>query len=156
MDDRMFRNAMGKFATGVTVIATKTDEDIHGMTANAFMSVSLNPKLVTISIDNRANMLERINQSNQFSVNILSKDQQDISMHFAGQTNEKRKIEFSLMQNVPTLDESLVSIVCNVKDSHIVGDHTLFIGEVIDIKLNEGEPLTFYSGQYGIKKSAVT
>ena len=76
MDDRKFRNAMGKFASGVTVITTEADGEIHGMTANAFMSVSLNPKLVVISIGERANMLEKIQGSKKFAVNILAADQE--------------------------------------------------------------------------------
>src|SRR5699024_12434263 len=86
MDDREFRNAMGKFATGVTVITTEVDGEPHGMTANAFMSVSLHPKLIMISIDNRANMLDKIKEANKFAVNILADHQKDLSMHFAGQT----------------------------------------------------------------------
>lgn len=150
MDDRTFRNAMGKFATGVTVITSKVGDDIHGMTANAFMSVSLNPKLITVSIDNRANMLDQIKESNQFGVNILSESQQDISMHFAGQTKEDREIDFGFIQEIPVIKDSLVSIVCDVDTSYVVGDHTLFIGKVIDIASTEGEPLTFYCGKYGI------
>src|SRR5690625_1820834 len=149
MDDRTFRNAMGRFATGVTVITVKTDVDIYGMTANAFMSVSLNPKLITVSIDNRANMLEKLQESRQFAVNILSDRQQDISMHFAGQTNEDRKIDFGFIQGIPVLKDSLVSVACNVKNAYVVGDHTLFIGEVIDLKSTKGDPLTFYAGKYG-------
>ncbi|WP_415735798.1 flavin reductase family protein, partial [Lacicoccus alkaliphilus] len=67
MEDRQFRNAMGKFATGVNVIATEVDGETYGMTANAFMSVSLDPKLIVISIGDKARMLERIRQSGQFS-----------------------------------------------------------------------------------------
>lgn len=72
MDDRNFRNAMGKFATGVTVITTLLEDEAHGMTANAFMSVSLNPRLVIISIGENAKMLDKINESGKFAVNILS------------------------------------------------------------------------------------
>lgn len=150
MDDRTFRNAMGRFATGVTVITTETKEDIHGMTANAFMSVSLDPKLITVSVDNRANMLDKIKESKQFAVNILSDKQQDISMHFAGQMKKERDIEFGFVQGIPIIKEALVSVVCDLDTSYVVGDHTLFIGKVIDIKTTEGEPLTFYSGRYGI------
>ena len=150
MDDRTFRNAMGKFATGVTVITTQTKDDIHGMTANAFMSVSLTPKLITISVDNRANMLDKIKESKQFAVNILSDKQQDISMHFAGQTKEEREIEFGFIEGIPVIQEALVSVVCDLDTSYVVGDHTLFIGRVIDIKTTEGDPLTFYCGRYGI------
>lgn len=149
MEDRAFRNAMGKFATGVTVITTKADDEIRGMTANAFMSVSLNPKLITISIDNNANMLKKIQKSGKFAVNILSEQQKDISMHFAGQTNEDREIDFDFINDVPVVKNSLVSIACSVDRSYEVGDHTLFIGSVVEFDVNEGNPLTFYSGKYG-------
>lgn len=94
MDDRLFRNAMGKFATGVTVISTEHNGDIHGMTANAFMSISLNPKLVLISIGEKAKMLEKIQQSKKYAVNILSHDQQVLSMNFAGQLEKPVDVQF--------------------------------------------------------------
>lgn len=71
MEDRLFRNAMGKFATGVTVITTNVNGKIHGMTANAFMSISLNPKLVVISIGEKASMLKHVQQSGTFTVNFF-------------------------------------------------------------------------------------
>ncbi|GIO22734.1 flavin reductase family protein [Oceanobacillus sp. J11TS1] len=149
MDSREFRNVMGKFATGVTVITTNDGEDIHGMTANAFMSVSLEPKLITISIDNNANMLDKIKSSGQFGVSFLSDEQQDISMHFAGQKEKEGAIEFDEMEGVPAIKDSLASVVCDVDQTIVVGDHTLFIGKVIDLKLSDGEPLTFFCGKYG-------
>lgn len=149
MDDRVFRNTMGKFATGVTVITTKVGKDVHGMTANAFMSVSLNPKLITISVDNKANMLEKIQESGKFAVSILAEEQQDISMHFAGQKKKVDGIEFDLINNVPIVRDSLASIVCAAHDSYRVGDHTLFIGKVFEIDVRDGDPLTFYQGKYG-------
>ncbi len=88
MDDRLFRSAMGKFATGVTVLTTKADGIVHGMTANAFMSVSLNPKLVMISIGEKARMLPKIQQSQNFVIYILSEEQESISRLFAGQSVE--------------------------------------------------------------------
>src|SRR5436305_14236588 len=103
MDDRQFRNAMGKFATGVTVIATEVEGEVHGMTANAFMSVSLDPKLVVISIGERAQMLEKIMDSKKFAVNILSGEQQEYSMIFAGQIKEKREIDFDQLAGLPVL-----------------------------------------------------
>ena len=78
-----FRTAMGKFATGVNVIATEVaGEGVHGMTANAFMSVSLDPKLVVISIGEKAKILNKIKESQMFTVNMLSEQQQDVSMNF--------------------------------------------------------------------------
>ncbi|AXF57032.1 flavin reductase family protein [Salicibibacter kimchii] len=149
MEDKTFRNAMGRFATGVTVITTKAGEDIHGMTANAFMSISLDPKLITVSVDNNATMLEKIKSSGQFAVSFLSEDQQDIAMHFAGQTNEEKDINFDIINDVPVIKDALASIVCDLERSYEVGDHTLFIGEVAEINLTDGNPLTFYKGKYG-------
>ena len=149
MDDREFRNAMGKFATGVTVITTEVDGEPHGMTANAFMSVSLHPKLIMISIDNRANMLDKIKEANKFAVNILADQQKDLSMHFAGQTKDEREIDFQYIENIPVLDGTLASIACDVDNSYVVGDHTLFVGKVLDIKQTDGNPLTFFTGKYG-------
>lgn len=140
---------MGKFATGVTVITTEIDGAAHGMTANAFMSVSLNPKLVLISIGEKAKMLNKIHESGRFAVNILSADQKEISMLFAGQIKEQREIQFARLDGLPIIENALANVVCNVYSKQAVGDHTIFIGEVTDIVLNEGEPLTFFEGKYG-------
>jgi flavin reductase (DIM6/NTAB) family NADH-FMN oxidoreductase RutF len=148
MDDRQFRTAMGKFATGVTVIATDVDGDVHGMTANAFMSVSLDPKLVVISIGEKARILEKIKQSRTFSVNILAADQQELSMIFAGQLKEHREVEFDNLDGKPVLKGAVAQIACEVSAEHLEGDHTLFIGRVTDIHLEDAEPLVFYSGKY--------
>lgn len=148
MDDRTFRNAMGKFATGVTVITTVMEGEAHGMTANAFMSVSLDPKLVLISIGEKAKMLDKINTSGKFAVNILSEEQKELSMHFAGQIKEERAIDFDWVDELPIIKNALASIVCNVHSKQIAGDHTLFIGEVTDIVMNDGAPLAFFEGKY--------
>ncbi|MFJ7638380.1 flavin reductase family protein [Peribacillus sp. NPDC097206] len=148
MDDRLFRDTMGKFSTGVTVITTKHDGKVHGMTANAFMSVSLNPKLVVISIGENARCLNKIRESGQFGVNILAEDQQEYSMIFAGQKKGEIDIEFDTLAGVPVLPGALAQISCEVVSSYVEGDHTLFIGKVQDILLEEKEPLLFYSGKY--------
>ncbi|MBT2725861.1 flavin reductase [Bacillus sp. ISL-75] len=158
MDDRLFRAAMGKFATGVTVIATDVEGDVHGMTANAFMSVSLSPKLVVISIGEKAKILEKIKQSQTFSVNILAADQQELSMIFAGQIKEPREVIFDRLDGKPVLAGAVAQIACEVSAEHVEGDHTLFIGKVTDIKLEDAEPLLFYSGRYRtlLEESTVT
>ncbi|MBO0962408.1 flavin reductase [Neobacillus sp. MM2021_6] len=148
MDDRQFRHAMGKFATGVTVIATEVDGNVHGMTANAYMSVSLSPQLVVISIAEKAQMLEKIKQSGTFSVNILSADQKELSMVFAGQLKDHDEVVFERLQGVPVLPNALTQISCEVTAAHVEGDHTLFIGRVTDIYVSDAEPLIYYSGKY--------
>lgn len=147
MDDRLFRDAMGKFATGVTVILTELNEEVHGMTANAFMSVSLSPKLVVISIKENARMLSKIQQSKNFSVNILAAEQENISRIFAGQLKDQQ-VTFDKLANLAVIPGALAQISCDVKAEYIEGDHTLFIGEVKDIVVNEGNPLLFYAGKY--------
>ncbi|HWI50384.1 MAG TPA: flavin reductase family protein [Rummeliibacillus sp.] len=148
MDDRLFRTAMGKFATGVTVIATEVDGDIHGMTANAFMSVSLQPKLVVISISEKANMLYLIKESGKFSVNILSAEQQELSQLFAGQLKEQRKVAFENLDGVPVIEGAVAQISCEVTNTHVEGDHTLFIGKVTAIEVTDEDPLIFFNGRY--------
>ncbi|MGP4076869.1 flavin reductase family protein [Halobacillus sp. K22] len=148
MDNRMFRTAMGKFTTGVTVIVSEMEGQVHGMTANAFMSVSLDPKLILVSIDKKAKMNEVIQKSNQFTVNILSGDQKEMSMIFAGQIKEDKQVEFETVEGLPVIKDSLVSLVCNVYQDHEAGDHTLYIGEVINLNIQDGDPLAFYEGKY--------
>jgi flavin reductase (DIM6/NTAB) family NADH-FMN oxidoreductase RutF len=148
MDDMQFRQAMGKFATGVTVILTEVEEEVHGMTANAFMSLSLNPKKIVISVGNEANMLEKIKQSGIFTVNVLAEEQQEVSMVFAGQIKEEREVKFEKLDNMPVIPQSLAQVTCRLAGEHLEGDHTLFVGDVTDIELKEGEPLLFYKGKY--------
>ncbi|MEH7237679.1 flavin reductase family protein [Bacillus sp. JJ1562] len=148
MDDRTFRNAMGNFATGVTIITTEVDGIVHGMTANAIMSVSLNPKLIVVSIGEKAQMLEKIKKSNKYAVNILSTEQQELSMIFAGQIKEKREVTFNRLNGLPVIEGALTQITCDVANIHVEGDHSLIIGKVTDIHLDEHDPLLFFKGQY--------
>jgi flavin reductase (DIM6/NTAB) family NADH-FMN oxidoreductase RutF len=147
MDDRLFRDAMGRFATGVTVILTETDGDQHGMTANAFMSVSLDPKLVVISIKENARMLSKIQESKKFSVNVLAADQEDISKIFAGQIKDQQ-VSFGRLADMPVIPDALVQVACDVSADHVEGDHTLFIGKVKDITIKDGNPLLYFAGKY--------
>lgn len=149
MDDKLMRTAMGRFATGVTIILSENEHgEVRGMTANAFMSVSLDPKLILISVDNRANMKSIIEQAGKFSVNILADNQVNVSKQFAGQLKEDIEIEFDLSHNTAVIEGSLVNIVCDVYDTVIEGDHTLFVGKVEHLTVNEGNPLIFNQGKY--------
>ena len=148
MDDIQFRSTMGKFATGVTVVLTEMNGEVHGMTVNAFMSVSLNPKLVTISIGENARFLQKIKSSNVFSVNILAADQADYSRIFSGKLKDDFQIDFNYLNGKPVLPGSLAQIACEVVAEHTEGDHVLFIGKVADIHVEEKAPLIFYSGKY--------
>ncbi|GEO27735.1 flavin reductase family protein [Alicyclobacillus acidoterrestris] len=148
MDDRRFRNAMGMFATGISVITTTLDDDVHGMTANAFMSVSLNPKLVLVSIGEHAKMHHYVQTTGKYAVSFLAEDQREISMTFAGQMDGQRSVAFDWFNGLPVIRDALAAISCDVVDAHKAGDHTLFIAEVSDVRLAAGQPLLFYQGKY--------
>jgi len=148
LDPREFRNTLGRFASGVTIITTEKDGQIHGMTANAFVSVSLNPPLVLVSVDNRAQMHQLLPQSQRYGVSILAADQEALSNHFARRPVEGLKIEFVEKHHVPVLDGAVAQIVARVVDMHPAGDHTLYIGQVEYLEWTDEQPLLFYAGKY--------
>lgn len=148
MDDRLFRDAMGKFATGITVVTADYDNEIMGMTVNAFMSISLDPKLIAISIDESASLYNKLTKIKKFGVSILTEQQKDLSMIFAKQMEMDREIEFIRQDNIPVIKDSLVTISSHVKDMVKAGDHMIFIAEVSDIVINQGDPLIYANSQY--------
>nr|WP_205963947.1 flavin reductase family protein [Psychrobacillus sp. BL-248-WT-3] len=148
IDNQLFRTIMGSFATGVTVITTQVENEVYGMTANAFMSVSLEPKLVAISIGDQAKMHSYINSSKRFAINILTANQLELSKQFAGQLNSNLEVAFDYYQEHPILKNSLAVITCELFNQIDAGDHTIFIGKVIGVKHEPSEPLLFFGGKY--------
>ena len=153
IDPREFRNTLGRFATGVTVITTEKDGQIHGMTANAFLSVSLDPPLVLVSVDNRATMHKILPESKRYGVSILAADQEPLSNHFARRPVEGLKIPFVEKHGVPVLDGAVAQIIARVVEEHRAGDHTLYIGLVEHLEWTDEKPLLFFAGQYHHLKS---
>jgi flavin reductase (DIM6/NTAB) family NADH-FMN oxidoreductase RutF len=150
-----FRLACGQFATGVTVVtAERAPGRVHGMTANSVTSVSLEPLLLLICVDQRAHLLPMVTKQGRFGVNVLKESQVAISRYFA-QTEENLETETKLgiryrwtPTGVPLLEDALVHIACNVAASYVAGDHTIFIGEVETTEVFDGEPLLFFRGAY--------
>lgn len=147
-DSRAFRNALGRFATGVTVVATNVDGGVHGMTANAFTSVSLDPPLVLIAVGTQARMHAHLEQHGRFGVSVLSEDQVGYAWHFAGRPQDGLQPEFLWRREVPLLTHALAHFVCRVEASYPGGDHTLFLSRVEDLWYRDGSPLTFYRGRF--------
>ena len=149
IDPREFRNVCGAFATGVTVVTAKTDNDMQGMTANGFMSVSLDPALIVISVGNNQKIHKTITESGRYAVSILGASQIEVSNHFGGKLNPDLKIEYKGMEQTPYLSENIAYFLAKVKSSYVEGDHTLFIGEVEHFSIsNQEDPLLFSKGQY--------
>lgn len=143
-----FRACCGAFGTGVVLITTKDDEATHGMTANALMSISLDPPLIAISVDQRAKMLPLIEKSGRFAVSILNADQGDLAWHFAGKQKEGLVPDFDTVDGVPVLKDCLAYMVADVARASVEGDHTLFIGAVTAAEnCSDVAPLIFHSSQ---------
>jgi flavin reductase (DIM6/NTAB) family NADH-FMN oxidoreductase RutF len=148
IDPRHFRATMGRFATGVTVVTVGRGEHPHGMTANAFMSISLDPPLVLVSVDQRASMNQHLSVGVRYGVNVLSEQQEAIGRHFAGRPVDGLRLEFVWHGDTPLIEGCVAHVVARVVDVHPVGDHTLYIGHVEYLNWWEKRPLLFFSGQY--------
>ncbi len=154
IDAARYRQIIGHFATGVTVITTAHDGWLHGMTANAITSVSLDPLLLLICVDKTAHAQEQVTKSGKFAVNILTEEQEGISRLFAATAKPEhgrlRGAAYHFGPNgAPVLDLSLAYLECEVADRFEGGDHTIFTGAVLDGDLlHEASPLIFYRGGY--------
>jgi flavin reductase (DIM6/NTAB) family NADH-FMN oxidoreductase RutF len=144
-----FRRTLGMFATGVTVITTRTTEQVHGMTANAFMSVSLRPPLILISVDRRARLNALLREGVRFGVSVLEEHQTSLSDRFAGRVvDDVPEPEFDLVNETPLVGGALAHLVARVARSYWGGDHSLFLGHVEYVRYGEGTPLLFHGGRY--------
>jgi flavin reductase (DIM6/NTAB) family NADH-FMN oxidoreductase RutF len=143
------RRTLGMFATGVTVITTRQGDQVHGMTANAFMSVSLEPPLVLISVDRRTKMCSLLHEGRTYGVSVLCAAQSDLSDRFAGRVNpDAPEPRFEMVHDTPLVDGALAHFVANVSKSYWGGDHSLFLGRVEYARYSEGTPLLFHGGRY--------
>jgi len=149
LDAAEFRKTLGMFATGVTVITTQVGGQIHGMTANAFMSVSLQPPLILISVDRRARMNGLLREDARFGVSVLEEGQAALSDRFAGRVQDGPEPAFELVNDTPLVDGALANLVARVVRSYWGGDHSLFLGRVEYVRYGEGTPLLFHGGGYG-------
>lgn len=140
------------FATGVTIVTTLApDGSPRGFTANSFTSVSLDPPLVLVCIDRRAQSYAAFTEGSGFAVNILAQDQRDLSQRFASKTKDKfAGVAWSRgTHGLPILDGALAWLECRHWRRVTAGDHVVLIGEVVDLGVNSGEPLTFFGSAYG-------
>jgi flavin reductase (DIM6/NTAB) family NADH-FMN oxidoreductase RutF len=150
-----FRKAMGCFATGVTIITVDLDGEVHGMTANAFASVSLNPMLVLVCVDHSTRTHAHLHAKKRFGINVLCEDQRAISEYYARpeRTHERAEQEAGArfdrtQQGTPVLHGAIAYLECKLQSAHDAGDHTIFIGEVEEAVVHDGQPLLFFRGKY--------
>ena len=153
VDSRKFRNALGCFATGVTVVTGLTESGVPvGVTVNAFASVSLRPPLILICLARTTGCLSAFSTGARFAVNILGEDQEPLSKAFAGPQEHKfRNRAFDTWDSgCPILPGCLANLECTRTDSHSAGDHVIVIGRVDRIETAAvARPLLFYRSAYG-------
>jgi flavin reductase len=150
-----FRKALGSFATGVTVITVDYEGEVHGMTANAFSSVSLDPPLVLVCVDHRARTHAHLHARKRFGVNVLAENQQIISEYYARPAQDHRHAEQEAgahfdrtAHGTPVLNGALAYLECRLDTAQDAGDHTIFIAEVEEVVVRGGDPLLYHRGEY--------
>jgi flavin reductase (DIM6/NTAB) family NADH-FMN oxidoreductase RutF len=150
-----FRRAMGAFATGVTIITLDDAGSVHGMTANAFTSVSLEPLLVLVCVDRQAKTHGHLHARKRFGINVLAENQRGISQYYANPEREHDRAEQQAgarfdrtSHGTPVLHNALAYLECRLHSTQDAGDHTIFIAEVEDVVVREGDPLLFFRGEY--------
>lgn len=154
IDEKDFRQVMGTFATGVTIVTTRTGEIIHGLTANAFCSVSLAPPLVLVCVSKTAQSHDLIRQGGCFAVSILGAPQQDVAQRFALDQLPAHERFAGLrlhraITGAPILEDCLAWLDCKLAAAHEGGDHTIFVGEVVALgQAATLPPLLYFRGNY--------
>lgn len=150
----MLRRTMRQWATGVAVVSSRSDGRIHGMTVSSFTSVSLDPPLVLVSLENQARTHAMVTDSGVFAVSVLEEDQREISDIFAGRVSDDENRfegqEFTLSETgCPILEGSLAYLDCQVQSAERGGTHTVFLGLVLAAEpLRQGRPLLYYNQDY--------
>ena len=153
-DAQTFRQAWGKFATGVSVVTTVEEGgSVHGMTANGINSVSLDPPLVLVCVGHTAASYPLIRDVRRFAINIMSEEQRSLAEYYARPSDQKTgdlDVSFTHTERgAATVDGSLAHMDCRVVAEHVAGDHTIFIAEVEEIEIGDGKPLLYYEGRFG-------
>lgn len=154
MQSREFKAAVGKYPTGISVISTKHNDKFYGFTANTFTSVSLEPALISFCLNIKAGSFDAFLNAKYFAVNILSSDQVDIAIRFASSNaNKFENIDFTENSfDIPLISNVLSCIECEKYKQIECGDHYIFIGSVLKVKVNNdldgSTPLIYYGKSY--------
>ena len=149
---QQFREVMGQFTTGVTVVTANSRSGPVGMTANAVCSLSLDPLLLLVCFANGARTLRVVRETGRFGVNVLAAGQEDLARLFASKTPERQKfadVQHSVHDGIPVIEGTLAWVGCTLKEWIPGGDHTIGIGTVTAAESSRaGEPLVWFRGEY--------
>lgn len=148
-----FKGALSRWATGVTIVTARAGDRVHGMTVSAFTEVSLEPPLVLFCADKSSNTLPLVEEGRVFAVNVLSRDQEALSNKFASKRQEWERFDGLAYDEgdsgAPLLRGALANLDCRVVGAHEHGDHVVYVGEVLSVRLADRPPLLHFRGRYG-------
>jgi len=150
-DPSSFRAAMGMLPTGVTIVTAAGPEGPAGATANAVSSLSIEPMLMLACLDRGSRTLLAVQAANRFGIGVLHAGQEEIARAFATKAPVPDKwagVAWSERDGVPTIDDALVFVACELRDVIAGGDHVIVTGEVTALETSEGNPLVFHAGDY--------
>lgn len=148
--DRIFRDALGQFGTGVTVITTDSVDGPVGMTANSFTSISLNPPLIMWSAAKTSRRYAYFEASKSIAVHVLAAEQQALCWAFSSSHDAFAECEWERSANgTPLISGCLARFECEPYAAHEAGDHVIVVLKVTDLSMRPGEPLLFHAGQVG-------
>lgn len=152
VDQREFRDTLGMFTTGVAVIATLADDEVHAMTASAVSSLSIEPPLVLFCPARKATLARSLDRVKGFSINFLREEQQALSSYFAGAWGAAAIPPFRFVhaEVAPRLEGALASLGCGIERIHEGGDHFIVVGRVLTLHrgISPHRPLLFFGGKY--------
>lgn len=149
LDPKDFRRALGSFASGVTVVAAEHAEGIQGMTASAFISVSMDPPLVLVSVSRKAHFHAAPPRAGGYTVSILAADQEALSSHFAGRPDAGLDVRWErTSRGAPVLAGAVCTLDCTLENAVEAGDHTLYVGRVVEVAVHERAPLLYWRAGY--------
>jgi len=154
MDAQRFRQVLGSYPTGVTVVTARDAEGTpFGLTVNSFTSVSLDPPLVLVCIDRLASSHDALREAGRFAVNILAREQATLAARFASEPSAERFMELEWADGPggePVFPDGVAWLSCSLRAVHPGGDHSILVGEVEALQASDREPLVFHRGAFGM------
>jgi len=148
-DPRDYSRALGRFATGVAVVTVADGEEVRAATVNGFLSVSMDPPLVLVSVGERSGLHDAVRATGRYGVSVLADEHRAVAWHFAGEPNPDARPSFSWLDGLPLLEGALARVCARVVDANPAGDHTLYLGLVEHLDWRDGRPLLFFTGASG-------
>lgn len=150
MESQQFKDAMSQLAAAVTIVTTGTAEEPHGTTVSAFMSLSLEPPMVLVSLDQRSALLGQLPVGSPIGINVLSTAQGELARRFADKSVDRfAGVSFSLEDAAPKLPCNHTWVAGTVSQLIAVGDHVLVVVDVVNAEVNSNQPLLYWQREFG-------